>query len=337
MAGGYEGTGQRFRGAMDVLGDRLQALGAVVHGVASGHDGQEHLRRANVRGRLLASDVLLARLERHAERRVAVDIPREADDPTRHLPLELLGAGKKRGVRTSVAHRDPKALRGAQGYIRAPLAGGFDQRQCEEVCGNGEVGTGIVELPGKRPVILDLAVRVRVLDERADGIAIGLEQAPITNLNGNTQWLGPLLHDGDGLRMAAVIHKKRVPFPAVRACEHRHGLGGGGALIQQRGVGQRQPGQVRHHRLEVEQRFEAALRDFRLVGRVLCVPARILEHVPQNHRRRNRAVVTHPDVAAEHLVLLREGVRLVEEFPLRERSRHVQFALHADGGRNGGV
>ena len=45
-------------------GDVAQALGPVVHGVHRGHHGQQHLRRADVRGGLLPADVLLARLER---------------------------------------------------------------------------------------------------------------------------------------------------------------------------------------------------------------------------------------------------------------------------------
>ena len=39
---------------------------------------------------------------------------------------------------------------------------------------------------------------------------------------------------------------------------------------------------VSDHRLEVEERFEAALGNFRLVGSVGRVPPRILQHIPQN-------------------------------------------------------
>ena len=86
------------------------------------------------------------------------------------------------------------------------------------------------------------------------------------------------------------------PVAFVFAAAHqRHRLGGGGALVEQRGVGGRQPGQVADHGLEVEQRLEPALGDLRLVRRVGGVPARVLEHVAPDHRRGDRAVVAQAD------------------------------------------
>ncbi len=49
-----------------------QAVRTVIDGVHPGHDRQQHLRRADVAGRLLAPDVLLAGLERHAVGHLAV-------------------------------------------------------------------------------------------------------------------------------------------------------------------------------------------------------------------------------------------------------------------------
>ena len=81
----------------------------------------------------------------------------------------------------------------------------------------------------------------------------------------------------------------------VAAAYQRHRLGGRGALVEQRRVGGRQPGEVADHGLEVEQRLEPALGDLRLVRRVGGVPARVLEHVAPDHRRRDRAVVAEAD------------------------------------------
>ena len=50
------------------------------------------------------------------------------------------------------------------------------------------------------------------------------------------------------------------------------------------------PGEVGHHRLEVEERLQPALADLGLVRRVGRVPGGVLEHVAQDHRRRDRAV-----------------------------------------------
>src|SRR3546814_10104508 len=59
---------------------------------------------------------------------------------------------------------------------------------------------------------------------------------------------------------------------------HGHGLGRGRRLVEQRGVGDLEAGEVDHHLLEVQQHLEAALADLRLIGRVGGVPAGILQH-----------------------------------------------------------
>ena len=61
-------------------------------------------------------------------------------------------------------------------------------------------------------------------------------------------------------------------------------------------------GQIRHHRLEIEQRLEPALRNLGLIRRVRRVPARVLEHVPRDDGRRDRVVVAQADVAAADTV-----------------------------------
>jgi len=82
-----------------------------------------------------------------------------------------------------------------------------------------------------------------------------------------------------------------------------HRFRGGGAFIEQRGVGDIEPGQIHHHRLEVQQRFEPALGDFGLVRGVGGVPAGILQNVAQDHGRRDAVLVAHADIGAEDLVL----------------------------------
>ena len=64
-----------------------------------------------------------------------------------------------------------------------------------------------------------------------------------------------------------------------------------------------------HHRLEVEQRLETALGDLSLIRRVRRVPARVLEHVPQDDGRRDGVVVAEADVAAEHAGCVAATVR----------------------------
>ena len=65
-----------------------------------------------------------------------------------------------------------------------------------------------------------------------------------------------------------------------------HRFGGGRGFIEQRGIRDVEPGEVADHRLEVEQRLQPALRNFRLIRRVGGVPAGVLEDVSLNDRRR---------------------------------------------------
>ena len=81
--------------------------------------------------------------------------------------------------------------------------------------------------------------------------------------------------------------RRRSPS-TCRRDGHGHRLGRGGGLVEQRGVGEVEAGQVHHHLLEVQQRLQPALADLGLVGRVGGVPARVLQHVALDHRRRDR-------------------------------------------------
>ncbi len=69
--------------------------------------------------------------------------------------------------------------------------------------------------------------------------------------------------------------RKRLDLDLDTRRGHGHGFGGGGGFVEQRGVGDFQAGQVDDHLLEIHQRFQAALGDFGLVGRVGGVPARV--------------------------------------------------------------
>jgi hypothetical protein len=69
------------RQAVHAPGDRRQARRAVIDRVHGGHHREQHLRRADVRRRLLAPDVLLARLQREPVRGIAEGVYRHADEP----------------------------------------------------------------------------------------------------------------------------------------------------------------------------------------------------------------------------------------------------------------
>jgi hypothetical protein len=72
--------------------------------------GQERLRGTDVRGRLLAPDVLLARLQRHAVSLAAAGIDGNADDPSGRLADERLAGGEEGRMRTAIAERHAETL-----------------------------------------------------------------------------------------------------------------------------------------------------------------------------------------------------------------------------------
>ena len=74
-------------------------------------------------GRLLAADVLLARLEREHEAAAAVDVGRLAGDPAGHPAQVLLGRGEESERRAAVVEPAAERLALAEGDVDAALAG----------------------------------------------------------------------------------------------------------------------------------------------------------------------------------------------------------------------
>ena len=146
--------------------------------------------------------------------------------------------------------------------------------------------------------------------------------------------LGAGLHERDGLRMARLGHEELRPLVVRRhrAMTKRHGLGGGGGLVEHRGVGDVETGEVADHRLEVEQRFEATLGNLGLVRRVLRIPAGVFEDVALDDRRRDAVVVAEAEVGFENLVLAGDGLELAQRVELGERSWNVQWRGEPDVG-----
>jgi hypothetical protein len=93
---------------------------AVIHGVHRRHHREQHLRGADVRGRLLAADVLLARLQREAVGGLPCASTVHADEAPGHAALQLVAHRHVAGVRAAEAHRHAEALRAAHRARRRP-------------------------------------------------------------------------------------------------------------------------------------------------------------------------------------------------------------------------
>jgi hypothetical protein len=82
--------------------------------------------------------VLLARLQRHAQRGAAGGVARDADDAAWNGALVLLASREEGGVGSSVAERDPEALGRSDGDVGPELARRAQQAQREQVGGDDQ-------------------------------------------------------------------------------------------------------------------------------------------------------------------------------------------------------
>ncbi len=100
---------------------------------------------------------------------------------------------------------------------------------------------------------------------------------------------------------------------------------------KQRSIGNGQAGKVADHRLEVQQAFQAALGNLRLVRRVLRVPSRVFKNVAQDDARRMGIVIALADIVAANLFFSEISFSSRRYSASLMSRRHVQLALHADG------
>ena len=312
--------GEDGREAVGLVGDRLEPGWSVVDGVEPRHVREERLRGADVGSRLIAADVLLSGLHRHAERGRAFGVDGHADDASGHEPLVVLGGCEVPGVGPAEAHGNAEALRGSDADVGAPLAGRHEGREREEIGGGDNLGARRVSGLDDGGVVDDGAVGGGVLEEHAADVVAGVVEAVlIADDDGESESVGARLAHLDRLRVALVRDEKLGLLPAVHRAAHRHRLRGGGTLIEERRVGHGKRGEVADHGLVVEQRLQSALRDLRLVRGVLGVPSRVLEDVAQDDGGNVGAVVSGPLVGLEHLVLGRHRLEIVEKLGFGER------------------
>ena len=107
---------------MDALGDGAQAVRSVINRIHRCDDGEQNLRGADITRRFVATDVLLARLQREPITRPPVGIVRNADETSRHVPLVLIARRKISGVWSAKAERNAETLRVSDGNIGAKFA-----------------------------------------------------------------------------------------------------------------------------------------------------------------------------------------------------------------------
>ena len=132
-------------------------------------------------------------------------------------------------------------------------------------------------------------------------------------------------HHVQRLRMYVSRHEEAVGiFQLAHALRHRHRFGGGGRFIEQRRGGDIHTGQIQRYLLEVQQRFQATLGHFWLIRRISGIPARVFQHVAQDHRRQLHVGVAHANVRLIALVQAGDSLQLRQRGELRGGFPHLR-------------
>ena len=313
VAAGLQPHHQTLGLAMNALCDGLQPLGPVEHGIERRHDREECLRRADVRRRLLAPDMLFAGLQGQAVGLVAPRIDRHPDEAPGHRPLVGIAAGHIGRVRATIAHRHTKPLGGPDGDVGPHRARFLEQSQREGIGDDDAQSLRLVQRRDLTGEITDMAIGPRILEHGGkDLVRIQRVRLPDDDLDAERRTAG--LDHRDVLRVAVGVDENRRRFRFRDTLRHRHGLGCRRCLVEKRGIGDFKPGKIRDHRLIIQEGFQPALTDFRLVGGISRIPCGVFKDVPLDGRRRHRAVIALPDHRREDRVLLRDLAHTPEKF-----------------------
>ena len=325
---------------MGGFGRPPESLGAVVDAVEARHRGHQRRGGADVRRGLLAFDVLFAHLERHAQRFAAQTVHRDADDAARHVAFVGFARGHVAGAGSSEAHRRAEALARTHGDVGAPFARRLQQRERQQVRhGRNERPLG-VSGRGEGGVVAHMAVGGGILHDGAELLAREFVLVVVVDDQFDPEGFAAREQHVERLREeVAVDEELAAPLPdrlaRAQGEHHEHRLGRGGPFVQQRAVADLHARERDHGRLEVQERFEAALRDFGLIGRIGGVPCGVLEDVAHDGGRHGIGVVSHADERPQAAVALgqRTDVRRVLVFAHALRGQRDGF-LQTDGLRD---
>src|ERR1700693_2770592 len=123
---------------------------------------------ADVRGRAFAADMLLARVERQAERAATVAIASLSDQPARHLAQMSHSRRHEADARSAILKRQPETLTLADGDIDAKFARCTQQAQRNAFGGRGDSERArAMRYFSDRAKRFDHTERVWIADDRA--------------------------------------------------------------------------------------------------------------------------------------------------------------------------
>ena len=191
-----------------------------------------------------------------------------------------------------------------------------------------------MQSPDYVAIITNAAGRARILQNRTeDGgrIKIG---GRIADDDGPAKRLGARLDHRHSLRMAVVVDEKSARPGRREAPRHCHRFSRCGRFIEERCIGDCEPGEVGDHGLEVQQRLEAPLTDLRLIRRIGRVPGGIFQHVALNDGRQVRAVIALADQGDHRLVARNDPAHFGQELGFGQRRSKAERPSLANVGRH---
>ena len=309
----------------------------MIHRKHSRHHRKQNLRGANVAGGLIPTDVLFPGLQRETVGRIAIGIFGDADQATGHLALEAAAHGQVASVRSAKAERNSEALGCSHRNVCAHLPGRHQKGHGEKV--RRDDSQRLVAMKG-----FDSGARVgnfsrgaRVLDKATKTLGDFAGEVGFDNLN--TERFRASAHNGFGLLQGVRIKQENVAGLRGRSFGDEHGFRHRGGLIQHGCVRCAHPGQVRNHRLEVQECFESSLRDFWLVRGVGGVPTGVFQHVAFDHRGCVRSVIPLTDERAADGVGIGKRAQLREGFSFTRCSgnRRARDVFHPEVTGNSGL
>ena len=222
---------QKHGHGVGTLCDGTQSIRPMPTRIKSRNDSRQRLGRANVRGRLLTTNMLLTGLQCHAKARIAIGIHRGADQSSRHLAGPFCPCRKEAGVGAASEHRHPKSLGGAHDHVcPKPI------RRCSRRLHDAkrkQIGdnrdTGVLRLRRQRGIIhRTIVTRILEQDTKSfvDGVVEGIEETDF-----NVQILTPPSDNIDEVRRNALIDPAHRRLRFRDPSHERNCLGGGRCFV----------------------------------------------------------------------------------------------------------
>ena len=233
-------------------------------------------------------------------------------------------------MRATEEHRDAEALRGAQHDVRAQLARCFQQKKGERVGDDGDNRTAGVQLLDDAAWVKDVALGAGVRNDGADEVFAHEALADIEDFHLELDGASALRRHSEHLRMQAGVQDDAAAL-LDRAGHQADCLSGSGSLVEQGSVCNRQTGKGFDHGLEVQQCFQAALGDLRLVRGISGVPTSILQQAAADDGRGKCVGVALAIEGLQHDVLAGVFAQLVLRFILAQGIWQLRCRCGADG------